>query len=381
MSTHQTQTQTQGSSSKKAKDLPYVIEDFLNIDPEEFTLGAPKPNKIQGSSIPIKYKGKALYVKYDARTCPFGVSENKEKDKPQYATGSKVTGYSTSIQCDKEYESDPYYLKALELDNYFIGECIKNSVLWGLGGSKTKPIAREAIEGYDDKGDNGKWKRLVKYAYKKVGTEKVYTDYAPRLEFALLSEPITESTDSDGKIVQHAGFRTAFFTAEGEKVESVDSDNISDAMPNWSKIAVLAQWTSISLGTYGASLKPKASQIRVFPNERLNNDACMLGDDDEDDEEFCLPEGLALLSVKTEKVKTEKVVPVQSAPVAKPAALVTQDDDEEDETSEQDEETETPAAPAVPVPQVIHPPPHTPAPVPVPVTTARRTTRVVQAKN
>jgi hypothetical protein len=375
MSTHQTQTQTQGSSSKKAKDLPYVIEDFLNIDPEEFTLGAPKPNKIQGSSIPIKYKGKALYVKYDARTCPFGVSENKEKDKPQYATGSKVTGYSTSIQCDKEYESDPYYMKALELDNYFIGECIKNSVLWGLGGSKTKPIAREAIEGYDDKGDNGKWKRLVKYAYKKVGTEKVYTDYAPRLEFALLSEPITESTDADGKIVQHAGFRTAFFTAEGEKVESVDSDNISDAMPNWSKIAVLAQWTSISLGTYGASLKPKASQIRVFPNERLNNDACMLGDDDEDGEDFCLPEGLALLSVKTEKVVPAQPIQAQSQPAAaaKPVALVTQDDDEESS----EHEDEPVQAPVVPVPQVIHPPPQTPTPV----TTARRTTRVVQAKN
>ncbi len=375
-----TTTQTHNNNNKK-KELPYVIEDFLNIDPAHITLGAPKANKYQGSSVPIRYQGKALYVKYDARTCPFGASaskEEKEEYKQTYALGKKITGYTTSIQCEKDYETDPYYKKAAELDQFFIEQCIQNSLLWGLGGSKTKPIAREAIEGYDDKGDNGKWKRIVKYAYKKVGTEKIYTEYAPRLEFGLLTDSITESKDQDGKLVQHATFKTAFFNADGDKVDTVSSDNIGEHMPNWSKLAILSQWTSISLGTYGASLKPKASQIRVFPNERLNNDECML--DDEEDSDFCMPDGLALgsvSSVKPEKIRPEPVhVP---APVAskKPAPLVEEEEAEEEEEPEEvdedDEVVEEEPEPVKAKPVVATPVKPAPA-------TARRATRVVSAK-
>jgi hypothetical protein len=371
----------------QSKELPYIIEDFLNIDPEHISLGAPKPNKFQGSSVPIRYKGKALYVKYDARTCPFGASASKEeKDeyKKTYALGKKITGYTTSIQCDKEYENDPYYKKAAELDQFFIEQCIQNSLAWGLGGSKTKPIAREAIEGYDDKGDKGSWKRLVKYAYKKVGTEKHYTEYPPRLEFGLLTEAITESKDDDGKLSQHTTFKTSFFNAEGDKIDVVTADSsnnhsdtdISVCMPNWSKIAVLSQWTSISLGTYGASLKPKASQIRVFPNERLNNDECMLGGDEEEDNDFCMPDGLALgSSIKPEPVRVAAAAavparnpaPLAVAPVKSQVAEPEIVDDEP--VDEVDEDI---------VEEVDEVPPPPPKPVVAP---ARRTgTRVVAAK-
>ena len=383
-------TQTNAKKTQQ-KELPYVIEDFLNIDPAHISLGAPKPNKYQGSSVAIRYKGKALYVKYDARTCPFGASaskEEKEEYKQSYALGKKVTGYTTSIQCEKDYESDPYYKKAAELDQFFIEQCIQNSLGWGLGGSKTKPIAREAIEGYDDKGDNGKWKRLVKYAYKKVGTEKVYTEYAPRLEFGLLTDAITESKDHDGKLVQHTTFKTAFFTADGDKLDLVTADSapgshastdISVCMPNWSKIAILSQWTSISLGTYGASLKPKASQIRVFPNERLNNDECMLGADEEEDGDFCMPDGLALGGpIKAEPVRSVAPValkPAAAAPTQKPAPLqlqepeVVEDPEDEDPEDEEVEEVEE-------VVEEVQAPPTKPTPA-----AGRRATRVVAAKH
>jgi hypothetical protein len=373
----------QTHNNNKKKELPYVIEDFLNIDTAHITLGEPKANKFQGSSVPIRYMGKALYVKYDARTCPFGASASKEeKDeyKQTYALGKKITGYTTSIQCEKDYENDPYYKKSVELDQFFIEKCIQNSLLWGLGGSKTKPIAREAIEGYDDKGDNGKWKRIVKYAYKKVGIEKVYTEYAPRLEFGLLTDSITESKDHDGKLVQHASFKTAFFNADGDKIEPVSSDNIGECMPNWSKLAILAQWSSIALGTFGASIKPKASQIRVFPNERLNNDECML--DDEGDEDFCMPmDALALGAggIKPTKVTSSTPRPQQHtptpAPVKKPAPLVVA---EPEEASEPEEDPEDDVVEEVvedepePVKVVA---PSKPAPA-----TARRATRVVAAK-
>lgn len=378
-------TTTQAHSNNKKKELPYVIEDFLNIDPAHITLGAPKANKYQGSSVPIRYMGKALYVKYDARTCPFGASaskEEKEEYKQTYALGKKITGYTTSIQCEKDYTNDPYYKKAAELDQFFIEQCIQNSLLWGLGGSKTKPIAREAIEGYDDKGDNGKWKRLIKYAYKKVGIEKVYTEYAPRLEFGLLTDAITESKDSDGKLVQNASFKTAFFNADGDKIETVSSDTIGDYMPNWSKLAILAQWTSISLGTYGASLKPKASQIRVFPNERLNNDECMLGDEEEEDSDFCLPDALALGgSVKPEKVKaaTTQAAAPTPAPTKKPAPLVAEEPEEDVEEDEEVVEDEEPEEVVEEDPEPVKPAAVKPVVKPAP-STARRTTRVVAAK-
>ena len=378
----QTQTKTQ-TADKKAKDLPYIIEDFLNIDPTEFSFGQPKKNKIQGSSVPIKYKGKALYVKYDARTCPFGISENKEKKEVQYVNG-KTTGCSTSIQCDKDYHSDPYYLKGRELDNFFIETCITNSLEWGLGGSKTKPISRDVIEGYDDQGDNGKWKRIVKYAYKKNGAARVYTEYAPRLEFSLLTGSFTESQTPEGLIAQHVSFNTAFFNAQGEQVPKVDSDNMTGVLPNWSKIAVLAQWQNVSLGTFGACIKPRATQIRVFPSEKLSNDYCMLGDDAEEaNEDFCMPADAFSLA------KVERVVPKQVS--AKPAPLVVQpdadaeaegEDDKEAEEGEEDveEDVEEEVVAPTPVKVAVKPVPVQEAPPAKTVAaTPRRAARVVTA--
>lgn len=395
-------TATQMSAKKTQKELPYIIEDFLNIDVSQLSFGALKPNKFQGSSVPIRYKGKALYVTYGAHTCPFGASPSKDDKGESYATGKKITGYTTSIQCEKEYENDPYYQKAAEIDQFFIEQCIKNSVAWGLGGSLTKPIAREAIEGYDDKGDGGKWKRMVKYAYRKNGTQKIYTDYAPRLEFGLLTDAITETPDADGKLVQHTTFKTVFFNAEGDKIENVTADSvattgsahsISACLPNWCKISLLAQWTGISLGTYGASLKPKASQIRVFPNERLNNDECMLGgDNEEDDGDFCMPDSLALGSIAPQKVSQQptpvaKATPAaapapKAVPVKKPAPLVAKV--EEPEEPEDDEEVVEEDEEVVEEDEIEEVVEEVPKPAPVPVkpapATARRATRVVTAK-
>ena len=57
-------------------------------------------------------------------------------------------------------------------------------------------------------------------------------------------------------------------------------------IPNWSQISVLALWGSVTLGTWGASIKPKAQQIRVFTNNCFDFDKCLQNeDDDEDDDE------------------------------------------------------------------------------------------------
>ena len=120
---------------------------------------------------------------------------------------------------------------------------------------KLKKINRSSIAGYDDKGDKGKWKRILKYSYKidKNTKQKKYLDYPPRMEFNV-PESVCKFFDKDGKPC------------------------CASQLTNWTKISVLAMWGSVALGTWGASIKPKAQQIKVFNNENLVNDECLLED-------------------------------------------------------------------------------------------------------
>ena len=236
--------------NKKTKNQTFIVVDFLDIDTKKITLNNPKPNNYGGSYAPLRYDDKILYVRYDARISPFGLSTNKDKK-------GEITGYSTSISLKK---NDPYFIKAREIDDFFIDKCIENSVLWGLGGSKTEKVDVHSIIGYDDKGEKGKWKRILKYTYKinKNTKERVYNDYPPRMEFS-----VPEKT-------------CRFFNEDGKP-------NLNCIIPNFSKIGVLAMWGSVALGTWGASIKPKAQQIRVFENKNLVVDECLLECDDDDD--------------------------------------------------------------------------------------------------
>ena len=235
-------------TQKQTQDQNFVVVDFLDLDTSKITLNNPKPNYYGGSYAALRYDDKTLYVRYDAYICPFGINTNKDED-------GKVTGYSTSISVQ---EQDPYFKKAREIDDFFIQKCIENSIRWGLGGSKTQKVDESSIIGYDDKGERGKWKRILKYAYKidKNSNERVYKDYPPRMEFS-----INET-------------KCRFFDEEGKP-------NLNFEIPNFSKISVLAMWGSVTLGTWGASIKPKAQQIRVFNNNNLLPDECLLESDED----------------------------------------------------------------------------------------------------
>jgi len=350
------QRQTQ-NKPKKEKELNYHIVDFLDIDTDNITFNAPKENNYGGSYVTLRYSGKQLYVRYDPRVCPFGLSTNtqdvsKTKDKGKYPKDEKVTGYSTSVSLQKDYEADPYYEKGRELDEFFIEKCIENSVLWGLGGSKTIKIDRASIAGYDDKGDKGKWKRIIKYAYKvdKQTKERIYTDYPPRLDFGITTSSAEDVEGDDGLLHAEATFKTRFFDATGVRVPDVGTDNIDDVLPNWSRIGTMAMWSSISLGTYGASLKPKAQQIRVFPSEGLNNDECLLdGDEDEDDFNEEVPDALGdIAPPKVERVK--KAAKKAPEPEPEEEEVVEEDEVEEEELEEEEELVEEEPEPE-PVPE------------------------------
>lgn len=87
----------------------YVIVDYLSLDPTLITYNAPHKNDEwseppfnKGSSVPMRYNGKALYVRYPERhPCPFGIVQKNKRE------------YSLSINMlSKE---DPYYKKTEEL--------------------------------------------------------------------------------------------------------------------------------------------------------------------------------------------------------------------------------------------------------------------------
>jgi hypothetical protein len=299
----QTQRKATGKSSSATKETNYCIVDFLDLDTSLFSFTAPKVNQYNGKSIGIKYNGKQLYVKYAPHTSPFGITTSTDKGKgteykDKYEGDAKITGYSVAVSFPKEYEDDPYYQKACELDEFFIQSCIKNSVSWGLGGSKMVPIARDAIAGYDDKGYNGKWKRLLKWSYKDVKNaagevlDREYLEYPPRMEFGIPTVAITEALNERGLMHQTAILKPTFFDADGNKIEQVSSEDISTVLPKWSRISCLALWSGIALGTYGATLKPKVQQVRVYPNQRLDADECLLDDDEEEEAPSMLIGGL-----------------------------------------------------------------------------------------
>jgi hypothetical protein len=381
-----TQKSVSQNKYKEFDNKPFVVVDFLDLDPECIRFQEPKTMSNGNKVIPMRYTvngtDKTLHVKYTQRTCPFGLSTNTEKKdeyRGKYENGEKITGYSTSISFLKD--EDPYLAKAEQLDQFFIDKCVANSVSWGLGGSKTRPIDRSAIEGYDDKGWNGKWKRLVKYAYKvdKNTKDRIYQDYPPRMEFGVQTESITETLGDNGLMKQRAVFKPAFFDAQREKVFSsgynasnpkVTSDDINEILPKWSRVSLAATWGNLSLGTYGASIKPKVLQVQVFPNERLDNDTCLLDDDLEGgDESADLTDMLAASTVKEAAAPVTRTVapPVAKKP-APPPVLEEQEEEEEQEvvTSKpavnlEDEEEEQPE----------------PEPEPKPVV---RTTRVIAPK-
>ena len=236
MANKKTQTQSRNQT--------YIVVDFLDLDTKKFSLSNPKPNKYGGGYAALRYDGKTLYVRYDGRFSPFGISTNKNKH-------GEVTGshFSTTISLT---ENDPYLLKAREIDDFFIDKCVENSVLWGLGGSSSQKVNYNTIAGYDDKGQGGKWKRILKYSYKIEHGERIYQDYPPRMEFNV-PKSICKFFDGDGKPC------------------------CASELTNWSKINVLAMWGSVAFGTWGASIKPKAQQIKVvLKNENFDSDECLL---------------------------------------------------------------------------------------------------------
>ena len=212
--------------------------DFLDLDTSKITFLKPKGNKHNGSQIGIRYNGETLYVKYEGVTL-FGIQENYDKEGNFY-------GVTMQINVSEEYAR-----KAQELDEFFMKAFLQNK--WGLN----KNIKVDAIRGYDQHGEGGLWKRILKKPYRMKDNEREYLDYPSKMEFALYYK---------GDKLQ-----TKIFDAKSQRVEYY-----TEVGPQ-SQVKFIAAWFSLSRGTFGLTLKPKLMQVRFWERENPFNE-CLLGD-------------------------------------------------------------------------------------------------------
>ena len=237
------ESQSNESQSNESQ-IKMQIVNFLDIDTNKITFEKPKLNKYNGSQIGILYNGQKMYVKYEGIT-PFGLKENLDNDKDKDNQGK-----SMQINCE-----DKYLKKAKELDEFFINSFYENK--WVL----SKNIPKSNIEGYDDHGQGGLWKRICKYPYKvnKNTKEREYLDYPPKMEVTLF--------------YKNDKLQTTFFSWYGEKLP-----NDSEIEPN-SKVKFIAAWFSLNRRTFGLTIKPKLMQI-IFKREDNHFNTCLLENDD-----------------------------------------------------------------------------------------------------
>ena len=220
---------------------------FLDLDTSKITFQKPKQNKHNGSQIGIRYNGEILYVKYEGVT-PFGIQENYDKEGNFY-------GVSMQINVSEEYAR-----KAQELDEFFMKAFLQNK--WGLN----KNIKVDAIRGYDQHGEGGLWKRILKRPYRMNENEREYLDYPSKMEFALYYK---------GDKVQ-----TKIFNWNSEPIPS---EKYTEVSPQ-SEVKFIASWFSLSRGTFGLTLKPKLMHVRFRERENPFSE-CLLNDSEEEEEE------------------------------------------------------------------------------------------------
>ena len=233
---------------RKKESKPKIpIVNFLDIDTNKITFQKPKSNKYNGSQIGILYDGDKMYVRYEGIT-PFGLKENFDKD-------GNYQGTSMQINCEGKYLE-----KARELDKFFINVFYENK--WGL--NKNIPLLH--IEGYDEHGQGGLWKRLCKDPYKvnKETKEREYLNYPSKMEFTLF--------------YKNDRLQTTMFSWSGEKLP-----NDSEIGPH-SRVKFIAAWFSLTRGTFGLTLKPKLMQVK-FRKEENQFDTCLIDTDDDEEVE------------------------------------------------------------------------------------------------
>ena len=231
---------------RERENSDIAIVDFLDLDTSKITFLKPKQTKHNGSQIGIRYNGKQLFVKYEGVTL-FGIQKNYDKEGKYYGT-------TMQINLD-----DDYLKKVQELDEFFMEAFWENK--WGLN----KNIKEDVVRGYDQFGEEGLWKRILKKPYKLKGNVREYLDYPSKMEFALFYR-----TDR---------LATKIFDW---KCQPIPSENYNEVTAQ-SKVKFITAWFSLTRGTFGLTLKPKLMQV-CFKERDNPFEECLLQEEEEEED-------------------------------------------------------------------------------------------------
>lgn len=276
-----------------------IIVPFLMLETKHFSFGDVKLNKYRSNMVNIKYKGKNLYVKYpDEALAPFGVNSKTslEDDTKVKTTDSKITGYDISYQLNKDYMNpeDPhheYFLKAKELDDFFIQKALENRISWLSMVEDDEKFALKRIRGSDEYGFNGIYKQLLKVSRKKEknskGIKEVQMEYAPRINNSFMVKISDTEKSETGKFL--AEFNTDFYDGKtGEKIDGVNQDNIELIVPKYCKQKLLVRWSRFTCSTAWMTLKSEIKQIIIHKRDDFDSTINYLQDDDDEPDTLVL---------------------------------------------------------------------------------------------
>ena len=229
----------------------YVIIDFEDIDTKKISFGKPRTDNRDGISVHLYYNGVPMFVRYRYLEAPFGLGTSTRAD-------GSISGYNLPLSLSKDLDNR-YLKKAKEIDNFFIEKCTENSISWGFS---NKPLSRDEMAGREIHGHDGLWKRMLKYSSKVISGVRTYTTFPPRLEFAV-------PTDEDGYL----------YSVFDKNCASIPLNAKDEgAIAPFTIVNVIANWGYLHRGPYGASLKPRIRQLRIFDREKntIPTNRCLL---------------------------------------------------------------------------------------------------------
>jgi len=273
-----------------------VVVDFLNLNTKYITFGDFKLDKYKNKVVPIKYKGRDLYVRFPHRTLPFGINiktamvatEGKGKSDEASGKDEDATGYDVAWSLNKDYSeegSDDYafYRKAQEIDNFFIEAAVANPK-W-IDEEKPKneedvKFLRRSIAGRDEYLTGGKLKSLLKWSRDKE--KNVNLTYPPRINstFDVVFSQTERNPENNRK---KCTFKTKFFDESNNEITPINESNYDTIVPKFSKFSKLCKWGYLTTCSKWITMKSSIAQCSVIPREDLSLDENYLAVTDECD--------------------------------------------------------------------------------------------------
>ena len=338
------------SSAKKTESKPkykimgdIIIIRFLDIEPERIILGKTKSNP-NNKSTPFLYDGKyKMYVSVDPLVAVFGVSLKTEitdtKSKKTSTEGPMMTGFGMELSLPKDYLEpgtlgNQYYLKAIEINNYFFDVCVENRVEM-LDMDETRNIigCTEQVRGSGSTNYNSLFKSLLNYSRQKTknskGVQEIMSEYPPRFKFTFDAKLGDKSEGAN----RTAAFITQFFTADNVEIKDVTHLNYQEALPKFSEVKTLSYWQGITSCKSWAIVKIILVQVVVKPYQKLSRDTNFLCSDSEssdEEETAALPKkkgNIVNYLMDDAEDDEEEAIPVKKTVASKPKKEVVVDDE------------------------------------------------------